>query len=228
MNYSQIMQLDIHSHRSHLGTQIIVNVHTIAIHPWNLLFPFDKQKFDLEWENIKKSPDLIYAIGECGLDRVRAGIANIDEQKYVLLKHFELATDRKLPIILHTVRAFSDLLEILKKHKFDNPLLLHDYGGNDHEMHRLLKYPVYFSYGKRIFFNEKMLKKTPLDRLLLETGDQDDYSIADIYQKASEILGMSLLDLETQLEKNFLTFFNKLDDVGASNFIQDLNTRKTR
>lgn len=222
------MYIDAHSHRATDNTQILVNVHTRAIHPWDLLAPFDREAFELGWELLKQEKSIIYAIGECGLDRVHEGIADIKDQVYVLEKHFELAQTLRLPIILHTVRAFSDLLHILKKSHFNYPIMLHAYGGNEYEMYELLKYPVYFTYGKRLFNNDKMLKLTPLDRLLLETGDQAEFSIADIYKKAAGSLGIKLEDLEKQLEKNFLTFFSKLDDISSADFIQDLNTRKTR
>lgn len=222
------MKLDAHSHQTSSSTQILVGVHTLGVHPWELTIPFNRSQFDMEWNEITKRTERIYAIGECGLDRVHEGIADIKDQKYVLLKHFEIAAERKIPIIIHSVRTYSDLLEILKKIKFQHPILMHAFGGNEHEMHELLKYPVYFSYGARLFKTDKMLKVTSLDRLLLETGDQLDYSIDDIYKKASESLGIDVNILESKLEKNFLTFFQKLDDVSASHFINDLNVRKTR
>jgi TatD DNase family protein len=221
------MQFDTHAHQISTSTQIVVGVHTLGIHPWELKLPFDRLAFDKKWEELIKRTDGVYAIGECGLDRVHENIASIEDQKYVLIKHFEESAKRNIPIILHSVRAYSDVLEILKTLKFQQHVLLHAYGGNDHEMHELLKYPVYFSYGARLFNTDKRLLITPIDNLLLETGDQLDYSIADIYKKASESLGVELSGLERTLEKNFLTFFNKLDDISAANFIHDLNTRKS-
>lgn len=221
------MQIDAHSHQISNSTQILVGVHTLGVHPWELTLPFDRHSFAQKWNELIKKKDGIYAIGECGLDRVHAGIVEIDDQKYVLMKHFEEALKRKIPLILHSVRAYSDVLSLLKKCKFPYPVLLHAYGGNEYEMHELLKYPVYFSYGARLFNTDKMLKLTPIDRLLLETGDQKDFSIEDIYLKACESLGLELCELEEKVKNNFLTFFDKLDDVSASNFIHDLNTRKT-
>lgn len=176
---------------------------------------------------MKQETSGIVAIGECGLDRVHAGVASIEDQIYVLEKHFELARDLNLPIILHIVRAYSDLLHMLKQNQFKNPIMLHAYGGNEFEMNELLKYPVYFTYGKRLFNTDKMLKVTPLDKLLLETGDQGEYSIEDIYKKAAVSLEMKVTDLEMQLEKNFLAFFGKQDDISASNFIKNLNFSKS-
>lgn len=221
------MQIDTHAHQISTSTQIVVGVHTLGVHPWELTLPFDREQFDKKWDELIKRTNGIYAIGECGLDRVHENIASIEDQKYVLLKHFEEAARRKIPLILHSVRTYSDVLEILKKIKFQQPVLLHAYGGNDHEMHELLKYRVYFSYGARLFNTDKRLLITPIDKLLLETGDQLEYTIADIYKKASESLGIDLDKMENILEKNFLTFFDKLDDISAADFIHDLNTRKT-
>ena len=220
------MQIDCHAYQCSRSTQVIVGVHTLGVHPWDLTSPFERLSFDKNWNELIKKKNGIYAMGECGLDRVHLGIANIEDQKYVLIKHFEEALKRKIPLILHSVRTYSDVLAILKKINFPYPVLLHAFGGNEYEMRELLKYPVYFSYGARLFNTSKMLKVTPIDRLLLETGDQLDYSIADIYQKTSESLGIEMDELEKKLQNNFLTFFNKLDNISAADFIQDLNTRK--
>ena len=221
------MQIDSHAHQLSNSTQIIVGVHTLGVHPWELSIPFERSVFDQKWSELIKRKNGIYAMGECGLDRIHAGIANIEDQKYVLVKHFEEAIKRNIPLIVHSVRTYSDLLGIFKKIKFTKPVLLHAFGGNEYEMHELLKYPVYFSYGARIFKTTKMLKITPIDRLLLETGDQLDYTISEIYQKASESIGIELVELEEIIKNNFLSFFNKLDNVSATDFINDLDTRKT-
>lgn len=220
------MYIDTHAHHKSSFTQILVGVHTLAVHPWELKAPFSRAEFDVKWERMKESNDKAVAIGECGFDRVHEGIASIEDQDYVLKKHFELALERKLPVIIHCVRAYSDLLHLLKLTKFKHPVILHAYGGNEHEMNELLKYDVYFAYGARLFKNDKMLKITPIERLLLETGDQTDFSIEDIYKKAAESLGKKVEVLEEELYRNFLRCFNQLDDISATNFIDDLNCRK--
>ncbi|AUN97578.1 hypothetical protein DOM21_13535 [Bacteriovorax stolpii] len=222
------MYLDVHAHQKSNETQILVGVHTKAIHPWELTLPFDRQRFDEKWEEIKASAKDLVAVGECGLDRVHEGIASIDDQIYVLLKHFELASELKLPIIIHSVRTHSDLLGILKKIKFQQPVMLHAFGGNEKEMNDYLKYDVTFTYGKRIFKNDTMLKITPLKNLMFETGDQTEFSIADIYRQGAKSLGMEVEKLEEQLYANFKRVFNQLDDVSASDFIKNLNIRKSQ
>lgn len=220
------MKLDSHSHQISKDTQVLVGVHTKAVHLWELTLPFNRGEFDKKWEALTKDTEGIIAVGECGLDRVHEGIASIEDQVYVLLKHFELAEKLNLPLIVHSVRTHSDILGILKNKKFQGKLMLHAFGGNERELHEYLKYDVYFTYGARIFKTDKMLKFTPIERLLLETGDQSEYCISDIYREAARILEMDEEKLEEILYQNFLRAFGQLDNVGAADFIKNLNQRK--
>lgn len=216
------MYIDAHTHNTAAKThpRIIVGIHTFGIHPWELLTSFSRNNFDESWQRFKDKKNY-YVVGECGLDRAREGLASIEDQKHVLIKHLELAEEKKKPIVLHTVRAFSDLLGILKKMKFTQHIMLHDFSGNEVEMKELLKYPVFFSYGSRIFKNNQMLKLTPRECLLFETDDQTEFSIEDIYKKASESLECNMEELQAIVEKNFLRFLGQLDNVSTADFIKN-------
>lgn len=219
------MFIDVHAYHLSTSVQILVGVDTIAIHPWELKSPFDQSAFDLKWIEICEKSYHMLAIGECGLDRVHENIVDIEKQKEVLKKHFELAQTRSLPIIIHSVRAYSDLLGMLKRKPFKNNILLHAFGGNDYEVQELLKYPVYFSYGARLLKNPLTISTIPINRLLLETGDQTEVSIEQIYNKAAELLKISNLELQNIILNNFLAFFNQSNDESASDFIKNLNIR---
>lgn len=218
------MYIDAHSHHKSKGFghyAVVVGEHSLGVHPWELVTPFSREDFDRKWQRMQEEKTSFLVVGECGLDRVRKGIASLDDQKYVLSKHLELAFRRECPIILHSVHTVSDYLEIFKKKNSNINRLFHDFNGNEQEIKELLKYPSFFSFGHRIFKHEQSLKLVPLERLLLETDDQLEFGIDSIYQKASVILGIPLHELQEQMRKNFLSFFNKLDDVGATNFINN-------
>jgi TatD DNase family protein len=223
------MYIDAHTHHKSQGSNhysLVVGVHALGIHPWELTGPFDREIFDKKWEALIAEKKF-YAIGECGLDRVREGIASIEDQTYVLLKHLKLAEEKQMPVILHSVRAVSDYLGIFKKEKFTQKRLFHAFSGNAQEMQELLKYPSFFSFGHRLFKDEKTIKLVPIDRLLLETDDQTEVGIEEIYKKASEILEIPLENLQRQIEKNFLSFFNQLDDIGSTDFINNFRSTAT-
>ena len=191
--------------------QVMVGLDTWGIHPWDLHLPFDRSKFDQVFSQRQIDLESVIAIGECGLDRVHEGIACIEDQIYVFKKQMQLSRELNKPLIVHSVRSNSDLLGIFKKLKPQNNILLHAYGGNEYEMNELLKFPSYFSFGARLAHNTIMIKKVPLDRLLLETGDQTEVSIVETYQLAATALNVTVDDLRKIILKNFLAFYGLND-----------------
>lgn len=202
---------------------VVVGKHTFGIHPWDMHAELTYDSFDNIWQECLFKKMVVFAIGECGLDRARSNIASIDIQKYALIKHLELAHESNLPVVIHCVKAFSDLLEILKKTQFKNSILIHDYSGNKEEMRELLKYKTFFSYGKRIFNNDSMLKITPLDRILFETDDDKNLQIEQVYKKGSLSLGVLEDELEKIIENNFLNYFGQLQNLRLSSFVSNFN-----
>ena len=73
------MLVDIHTHTIKQNLCFVVGEHSLGIHPWELTLPFSEaiyfQKF-LELKN--KFNSRILAIGECGLDRRRLEIVDIN------------------------------------------------------------------------------------------------------------------------------------------------------
>lgn len=222
------MLVDIHSHQENAknGLTFINGHHSLGIHPWDLKIPFSKsavkEKFFLLKSKFHRG---ILAIGECGLDRRREGIASLENQKEVLRWHMEWAKEVKRPLIVHCVKANSDLLELLKEKKYNGKFLIHDYAGNLEEAKAFLSYGSYFSFGKSLFRDDQkqafILANLPRERIFLETDDQLKFSIDDIYEKAKEILGLTHKECEELFEKNLSEFLN-LDDVSSSDVINYL------
>lgn len=216
------MLVDVHTHNPTGKNDIIeiVNMsltqidHTptyfnFGIHPWDIKNNFEVAKELKKLERkIKEQPPI--AMGETGLDRTID--TPMDLQKEVFLGHIELAIKYNIDVIvLHCVKAYSDILEAIKNANFTGNFILHDYNGNQQQTQELLKGPFYFSYS-RALYNEKMkghesLKEIPLDRLFLETDDQKDHSIQDNYQRLSAILKVNLQSLEQQVFSNFQQCF---------------------
>lgn len=148
------------------------------------------------------------AIGECGLDR--AIETPLHFQKEVFNLHLEKAEMKDKPVIVHCVKAYSDLLEILKVRQPRQAIILHDFHGNLQQIDQLLKYNTYFSIGE---INEKQkrrksasLQHIPLNRLFLET-DESLVPIASIYQTTAKMIGITLDDFKSQVFANYKTVF---------------------
>ena len=219
------LYIDIHTHQKANDSTIavVVGKHVLGLHPWDL-------SHDLTLDQLRQRFDLLQnkgmlAVGECGLDRKRAGIHLIEDQIQVFSWHIELAQKLHKPLIVHCVHAQSDLLAVLKKYKFSGTILLHDLSGNAQSLEQFKNYNAYFSFGARLFKEDKkreeFLKLVPLHKLFLETDDQSQYSIEEIYQKASELLNISQTDFCNQIEKNLKNFFGYTDDVSTADIIKD-------
>jgi TatD DNase family protein len=224
------MLIDIHTHN--LKTEndgefrLIVGKNSLGIHPWELNASSDLSYIKKRFEELSYalSKDVL-AIGECGLDRKRSNIHSIADQLEVLSWHLDWSMKEKMPIIIHCVRSFSDLLQVLKAKKHLGKILIHDFSGNQSEASSLLKYDCYFSFGYKLFNDNssvgEMLRKIPLERVFLETDDQIKYSIMDIYKKAALLLDLDFFDLEKILEENLSSFFSDLNNVRTSDIIKN-------
>ncbi|KAG6419079.1 hypothetical protein SASPL_121288 [Salvia splendens] len=152
-------------------------VPNFGLHPW---FITDRTP---DW--LKTLKDFLAstpsaAVGEIGLDKGSTG-KKIDftDQVEVFRQQLQLAKELNKPASIHCVRAFGDLLEILKSEgPFPAGLVLHSFLGSAEMVPELAKLGAYFSFsGFLMSMKEskakKMLKSVPPERILLETDAPD-------------------------------------------------------
>lgn len=184
-----------------------------GIHPW---WTLDYTKAELESFKTKIQElcgeRSLFALGETGLDR---GYKETFElQKELFLWHIELAEKEKLPLIIHSVRTGSDILEILKYHKPQMPWIFHDFRGNMELVSAITKlHPnVYFSFGISLDNSQtirELIREIKIEMVFLETDAQKHLDISDIYLRASEQTGLNLEFLKAQLFHNFKRLCNQ-------------------
>ncbi|MCU7525809.1 MAG: TatD family deoxyribonuclease [Ignavibacteria bacterium] len=215
--------INIHTHRDNCGSGelSLINIfaeefesyalkescfYTVGLHPWHLM-KTDREK---AIENVKKASmyPMVKAIGEAGLDR--AIDVSWEVQTEVFIRHLEIAETVQKPVMIHCVRAFSDIIALKKKYKFSTPWIIHGYNSNLQTAGQLLKYGCYLSFGKFLFnTNSKVpevFPQVPMDRFFLECDDSD-LSIEIIYERASALKNVSLGTLKRQMKENFLKLF---------------------
>ena len=134
---------------------------------------FDKEKY----KNLAMEGGLkVVAIGEIGLDyyykpKGTEKLAQFKvKQKQVFLHQLDLAQELKLPAILHCRMAHDDVIEILR----GRPGLtgvIHCFTGTQEQAQQYMDMGYYLGINGIIFkFNiNEIIKKAPLDRLLVET-----------------------------------------------------------
>ncbi|KAL9423169.1 hypothetical protein AB3S75_035295 [Citrus x aurantiifolia] len=127
------------------------------------------------------------AVGEIGLDKGSKG-REIDfmDQVGVFRQQLELAKELKRPASIHCVRAFGDLLEIMKSvGPFPDGVIIHSYLGSAEMVPELSKLGAYFSFSGFLMSMKaqkakKMLKVVPSERILLETDAPDALPKAEL------------------------------------------------
>lgn len=150
------------------------------------------------------SADLVWGIGEVGLDKVHK--ETFEKQVEVFEEMIRLSESYGKPMIVHCVRAYSEIIEIRKKMKAKMPWVIHGFNSSVETMRQLLKYDMYISLGVVLYRNEnqaiKILKDIPLERLFLET-DVSGRDIRDVYAKAAELMGCEVDFLCKQIFENY-------------------------
>jgi TatD DNase family protein len=179
---------------------------SLGLHPWDSHIPIDWPTFEKEIQH-----PLCVAIGECGIDKLQG--AAIEIQLDLFKKQLKLAEKHNLPVIIHCVKAFNELIALKKELNPSVPWIIHGFTKyNLTEV--LLRSGFYLSFGKIVCDSEalekdEILKSIPLDRVFLETDEQELFKISDIYSAFAKRIKISTLELEIAIEQNVKTVFKK-------------------
>ena len=207
--------LNIHTHSSvHPDTEILslspasllenqeaIHV-SVGIHPWELT----EANADALWEALQKAIEdkRVVAIGECGIDKLKG--PSLDLQIALFKKEALLAEAHSIPLVIHCVKAFNELILLKKEIKPMQPWIIHGFRGKLSLAKDCIRHGFYLSIGTH--FQEDALKAIPSDRLFIET-DEADKSIEDIYQNIAQVRGMELEELKECINKNAEEVFFK-------------------
>lgn len=187
---------------------------TVGVHPWWLK---DQTQFlDDQILKLLKHANC-FGLGEIGLDRAVA--VGFELQISVFERMMNLAMQHDVErVVIHCVRAYSDVLQVLKRLKPNFKIIFHDFNANADIVDKLLAHDCYFSLGKRLFDSKSALAKSvhsiPIERVFFETDDHSDVSIEMIYDQANRVLKMKSERLVAQIEENFFKIQRRCDPCG--------------
>ena len=175
---------------------------SVGIHPWTLT----EENADIQWKALCESikDKRIVAIGECGLDKLKG--PSMELQTAVFKQEAALAEDSSLPLIIHCVKAFNELIQLKKEISPRQSWIIHGVRGKLPLALDCIRHGFYLSIGSH--FQENTLKTIPLDRLFIET-DESEESIGSIYQRIAETKGISQQELLEAINKNVREVFFK-------------------
>jgi TatD DNase family protein len=182
--------------------------YSVGFHPYNV----GKADEDDTLKKVRLATDNphVLAVGEIGLDKSIE--APLDEQRRIFEKQVGIAESAKLPVILHVVRAFNEMLEFMKVHKPSVPMIIHGYNGSREMVEELVNAGFLISFGQALTGEHskviEALLSVPLEKLFLET-DEGDLDIREIYAAAAQLKDISVDQLRVQLVRNAETHISR-------------------
>lgn len=211
------MHLDIHTHTMPLpGQHAILNMqerfdtipgtgwYSAGLHPWHIDTNTAAESLKQLDTVLQKSN--VLAVGECGLDKVCK--TDYALQQYCFHRQVLLANQHDKPLILHCVKAFEDVLRILKDATVSVPVVFHGYHKSVELALQLTQAGYYLSFGKHLLqpVTAAVFSAIPLKHVFLET-DNGSHNIDEVYKRAAAIKQIEPAALEEQIAANAVKVF---------------------
>jgi TatD DNase family protein len=175
--------------------------YSVGFHPYNVGKADEKETLN----KVRKAVEhpRVLAIGEIGLDKSIE--AKMEDQVRVFEKQVEIAGEAQLPVILHVVRAFNEMIAFMKTHRPAVPMIIHGYNGGVQVADELVRAGFLISFGQAITGEHskiiEALQVVPVEKMFLET-DEGDMDIRELYHFAAEVKGISADQLRVQIFEN--------------------------
>ncbi len=206
--------VDVHTHRRGVGAYVLDlsgggerkpgELCSLGIHP---LFAEEGAKMEQLRDAARRGK--IVAVGEAGFDR--NAITAMEEQGRLFEEEVKIAEEYGLPLLIHCVRAFPELLAVYKRMRPRQAWIVHGYDNNEEILAQLLRHGCYISAGKKLFVPRsnirRVLPSIPAEQLFMETDDSE-LPIEAVYREAAALRGVSPEVLCRQVYENFKKAFH--------------------
>jgi len=206
------MLINIHTHHSSINPYEIVNSEqiltdkyfSVGVLPIEAMSPYNFETI----EHISTHKNCI-ALGEIGLDKTYT--MTLSNQIELFIKQVFISEKNKLPIILHCVKSWNEILLLKNDIKPNQPWVFHGFRKTT-LLESLLQNNIYISIGTAVLWDKKLqecIPTIPLERLFIETDNDTVNTLSDVYLKICALKNISLQTLEEQIYLNTKNIFKK-------------------
>ncbi|MBI5466160.1 MAG: TatD family hydrolase [Candidatus Kerfeldbacteria bacterium] len=212
-----------------------IHLYELEVDEEELHFKTRAEVFDVNrYRELAQSSSKVVAIGECGLDYYHwpPGVEPVEvkqRQAEVFRQHIKLATELKLPLIIHCREAYDDLLKIISEFRIQNSELrgvAHCFLGTREQARQFLALGFYLSFTAIITFKSvalellEVVKATPLNKIMVETdapylapqayrGSRNEPAyVVETAKKIAELKGLSYEEVDKVTTSNAQQLFN--------------------
>jgi len=185
------------------------------------LYPDDaikltEKQIQEELNFIEKNKEKIIAIGEVGLDyKYCKEKKNKEFQKEIFIKIIKLSKKINKPLIIHSRKAESDVIEILEKEK-TKKVILHCFSGKLKLIKKAAEFGYYFSVPTNIVRSiqfQKLVEIVDINQLLTETDSpylspyknkrNESAFIIETIKKIAEIKNITTNEIANNIFMNY-------------------------
>ena len=198
----------------------------IGVHPWETRDQgsgIGDQMFATLRQRLQEDSRL--GVGEIGLDRLKDRIISQDMREAFEFQ-LQLAAEFRRPVILHGAKCWGQVVRTIQTFQTSQTFqtfqtsqtfLFHGFSRSDGLIPDIVALGGYISVGPAVLNGHavnyrELVKKIPLDRLLLETDRTPENavkcpSVAEVATETAKLRGLSLSELETLTDRNAGRFF---------------------
>lgn len=202
------MLINLHTHHtSNHGLEIVNSPTENATYYSYGVAPFEINQKNFEPNKLDNNQCI--AIGEIGLDKQIQ--VPIYEQLECFKKQLTYSEKLNLPVIIHCVKAYNELIQLKKEIKPTQPWIIHGFRKTN-LCDILINNGFYLSIGTAVLYDEKLQKtitNIPNNRLFLETDNDQTHTIEEVYACVASLKEISLLDLKDIIKTNFINTFKR-------------------
>ncbi|MGE5497215.1 MAG: TatD family hydrolase [Syntrophothermus sp.] len=182
-------------------------IYSVGLHPWHI-----KDSWNEGLAKIIRDASVreeIAALGEAGLDR--AIETPLDVQTEVLIPQLKIAEKAGKPVLIHCVRAYSEIIGIRNKYRLKVPWIFHSFTANLQIAGQLISHGCYLSFGKFLLAEKspvpELFRHINDDYIFLENDDAN-LNIREIYRRACELKGYGEEKMKMIIYNNFKRCFD--------------------
>lgn len=184
---------------------------SLGLHPWKV----DPATLDQDLGLLARIAERggLAALGETGLDRTRGPA--LEHQVRAMEGHVRLSELSGLPLVVHCVRAGSDLLHLRRKSRASRPWILHGWNGSPEQTAQFLESGCVPSFGAALLREDSptrtLLASLPIGSFLLETDDAP-VEAALVEAEAASVRGTDSVTLRGELRATWARVFGAVPE----------------
>lgn len=168
---------------------------SVGLHPWEVVF--EDWQTQVAAVRAAAMKDTVWAIGECGLDKVRGAALSVQMEAF--RAQIAVAEEVEKPMVVHCVRAFDELLMLRREldavcqqqGKSPQPWVIHGFRGKPEQAKQLLAKGLLLSFCQQYNVETLRVVFASTRPFFLETDDRP-LSVRQIYVQAARHLGVDI------------------------------------